>query len=110
MKQPNLNALLEFFSVDLNCDFIEDPNSIVTLRYTFSVEDKDGGKDKIFCEIVSGNLTRHQTFLLNLAKNSEVKRGFVEYLHEYNGALLYRGEKDVFLPDDEEEDKKEGDQ
>ena len=109
MKQPNLNSLLQFFSLDLDRDFVSGPNQHVTLRYTFSLND-DEGKEKIYCDIVCGDLTKHQTFLSNLAKLPNVQRCFVEYVHEYNGALLYCGEKDVFLPEDEEEKEKEGDQ
>lgn len=97
MKQSNINAIAEFFG--------DNPEGkLVTLRYTFSVEDDDG-KEKICCEIVCGDFEKHRRFLRVLVEKA--MRGYVEYLHEFNISLLYGGEKNIFLLKEEE---KEGDE
>ena len=97
MKQPNINALSAYFA--------EKPDKLVILRYTFSLMD-DEGKEKICCELVAGNLGRHEYFLESLS--SKAVRGFVQYVCEFDTSLLYKEEQDIFLP--EKEEKKEGDQ
>ena len=97
MKTTNLNALSVYFA--------DNKDKLVALRYTFSVKD-DEGKEKIYCDIVCGDLSKHQRFLEGLTGKAE--RGFIQYLHEFDTALLYGEVQNIFLP--EEEEKKEGDQ
>lgn len=97
MKQPNINALSVYFA--------DNKDKLVALRYTFSLKD-DEGKDKIYCDIVCGDLSKHQRFLEGL--NGHAERGFIQYLHEFDAALLYEEVQNIFLP--EEEEKKVGDQ
>lgn len=95
MKATNLNALSVYFA--------DNKDKLVTLRYTFSLKD-DEGKEKIYCDIVCGDLAKHQRFLMSL---TNVERGFMQYLHEFDAALLYQEVQNIFLP--EEEERKEGD-
>lgn len=96
MKVTNLDALSVYFA--------DNKDKLVALRYTFSMKDDDG-KQKIYCDIVCGDLAKHQRFLMSL---SNVERGFMQYLHEFDTSLLYEEVHNIFLP--EKEEKKEGDQ
>ena len=95
MKTTNLNALSVYFP--------DNKDKLVALRYTFSMKG-DEGKDKIYCDIVCGDLSKHQRFLESL--NGIAQRGFIQYLHEFDTALLYEEMQNIFLSDEEE--KKEG--
>ena len=97
MKLPNTNALSAYFA--------EKTDKLLVLRYTFSLKD-DEGKEKICCELICGNLGRHEYFLENLS--SKAIRGFVQYVCEFDTSLLYEEVQNIFLP--EEEEKKEGDE
>lgn len=96
MKFPNINALSTYFG--------DNKDKVVALRYTFSLKD-DEGKEKIYCDIVCGDFSKHERFLMSL---SNVERGFVQYLHEFDTALLYEDAHNIFLS--EEEVEKAGDE
>lgn len=91
MKVTNINALSVYFA--------DNKDKLVALRYTFSLKD-DEGKEKIYCDIVCGDFDKHRRFLCSLAGKAE--RGFVQYLHEFNTALLYEEVQNIFLPNEEE--------